>query len=167
MPVKNPKELFVLLLSNVRNGVQRETAIYQELSQLVQDPDIKEALDARVFLTEKTLSTLDECFRLIGEQPMKTTGRLQEIFVEEFRKELNEIQAPIARHLYILAKAQHLTHLRIGEYVALIAAADMTGDYGVGVLLESCLADKLAFVERTRRLLRRVIESRAATKLVA
>jgi len=167
MPVKNPKELFVLLLSNVRNGVQRETAIYQELSQLVQDPDIKEALDARVFLTEKTLSTLDECFRLIGEQPMKTTGRLQEIFVEEFRKELNEIQAPIARHLYILAKAQHLTHMRIGEYVALIAAADMTGDYGVGVLLESCLADKLAFVERTRRLLRRVIESRAATKLVA
>jgi len=29
--------------------------------------------------------------------------------------------------------------MRIGEYVALIAAADMTGDYGVGVLLESCL----------------------------
>jgi ferritin-like metal-binding protein YciE len=167
MPVKSPKELFVLLLSNVRNGVQRETAIYQEMSQLVQDPDIKEAIDARVFLTEKTLSTLDECFRLIGEQPMKSTGRLQEIFVEEFRRELSEIQAPIARHLYILSKAQHLTHIRIGEYVALIAAADMTGDYGVGVLLESCLADKLAFVERTRRLLRHVIESRAATKLVA
>jgi ferritin-like metal-binding protein YciE len=167
MPIKNPKEVFVLLLTNVRNGVQRETAIYQELSQLVQDPDIKEALDARVFLTEKTLSTLDECFRLIGEQPMKTSGRLQEIFIEEFRKDLAEIQSPIARHIFILAKAQHLTHMRIGEYVALIAAADMTGDYGVGVLLESALADKLAFVERTRRLLRKVIESRAATKLVA
>jgi hypothetical protein len=57
--------------------------------------------------------------------------------------------------------------MRIGEYVALIAAADMTGDYGVGVLLESCLADKLAFVERTRRLLRHVIESKAASRLVA
>src|SRR5215831_15569737 len=102
MTVKSPKELFVFLLSNVRNGVQRETSIYQELSQQVQDPDIKEAIDARVFLTEKTLSTLDECFRLIGEQPMKSTGRLQEIFVEEFRKELNEIQGPIAKHLYIL-----------------------------------------------------------------
>jgi ferritin-like metal-binding protein YciE len=167
MPVKNPKEVFVLLLTNVRNGVQRQTAIYQEMSQLVQDPDIKEAIDARVFLTEKTLSTLDECFRLIGEQPVKTTGRLHEIFVEEFRKDLAEIQSPVARHLFILAKAQQLTHMQIGEYVALIAAADMTGDYGVGVLLESCLADKLAFVERTRRLLRRVIESRAATKLIA
>ena len=167
MTVKNPKEVFVLLLTNVRNGVQRQTAIYQEMSQLVQDPDIKEAIDARVFLTEKTLSTLDECFRLIGEQPVKTSGRLHEIFVEEFRRDLAEIQSPIARHLFILAKAQQLTHMRIGEYVALIAAADMTGDYGVGVLLESCLADKLAFGERTRRLLSRVIESRAATKLIA
>jgi ferritin-like metal-binding protein YciE len=167
MSVKSPKELFVLLLTNVRNGVQRETAIYQEMSQLVQDPDIKEALDARVFLTEKTLSTLDECFRLIGEQPMKTTGRFQEIFVEEFRRELSDIQAPVARNLYILATAQRLIHLRVAEYMTLIAAADVTGDFGVGVLLESALADKLAFVERTRHLIRRVIESKAATKLVA
>jgi len=167
MPVKNPKELFVLLLTNVRNGVQRQTSIYQEMSQLAQDPEIKEAIDARIFLTEKTMSTLDEVFRLIGEQPMKTNGRLYDVFIEEFRRELSEIQSPVARHLYILSQAQHLTHLRIGEYVALIAAADMTGDYGVGVLLESCLADKLAFVERTRRLLRHVIESKSATRLAA
>jgi hypothetical protein len=48
MPVKNPQELFVLLLTNVRNGVQRHTSIYQEMSQLVQDPEIKEAIDARI-----------------------------------------------------------------------------------------------------------------------
>ena len=167
MPIKNQKELFVLLLTNIRNGVQRHTSIYQEMGQLVQDPEIKEAIDARLFLTDKTLSTLDEVFRLIGEQPLKTTGRLHDVFVEDFRRELSEIQSPVARHLYILAKAQHLAHMRIGEYVALIAAADMTGDHGVGVLLESCLADKLAFVVRTRRLVRHVIESKAATRLVA
>jgi hypothetical protein len=43
----------------------------------------------------------------------------------------------------------------------------MTGHYGVGVLLESCLADKLAFVERTRRLIRNLIEGRVAAKLAA
>jgi hypothetical protein len=41
-------------------GVQRHTSIYQEMGQLVQHPELKEAFDARVFLTEKTLSTLDE-----------------------------------------------------------------------------------------------------------
>ena len=44
----------------------------------------------------------------------------------------------------------------------LIAAADLTGHYGVGVMLESCLADKLVFVERTRQLIRNRLEQRLA-----
>jgi hypothetical protein len=48
--------------------------------------------------------------------------------------------------------------------MALVAAADASGHYGVGVLLESCLADKLAFVERTRRLIRQVVEVRVAER---
>jgi hypothetical protein len=63
-----------------------------------------------------------------------------------------------------LATANQLIHLRIGEYVALVAAADVSGHYGVGVLLESCLADTLAFVERTKRLIRNIIETRVAAK---
>jgi ferritin-like metal-binding protein YciE len=167
MPMKNTKEVFVLLLTNIRNATQRESTIYQEMAQLVQDADIKEALDARVFLTDKNLSAIDECFRLINEQPLKTTGRLHDVLVEEFRRELSDIQSPVARHLFILAKVQQLIHFRIGEFVALIAAADMTGDFAVGVLLESCLADKVAFAERTRRLIKHVIESKAAAKLAA
>jgi hypothetical protein len=38
--------------------------------------------------------------------------------------------------------------------MALIAAADILEHPGVGVLLESCLADKIAFVERTNKLIR-------------
>jgi hypothetical protein len=43
----------------------------------------------------------------------------------------------------------------------------VTGHFGVGILLESCLADKVAFVERTRRLIRHTIESKHALKLAA
>jgi ferritin-like metal-binding protein YciE len=167
MSVKTPQEVFVLLLSNVRQSTERTSKIFQEISQAAQNPDVKEALEARMFVSQQILEKLDQCFKLIGAQPVKAIGRLQEIFVEDFRKELAEIESPIARHLYILAKANHLIHLRIGEYVALVAAADMTGHYGVGVLLESCLADKLAFVERTRRLIRHMIEGKVAAKLAA
>ena len=72
---------------------------------------------------------------------MKPGGRLQEVFVEDFRKELAEIESPVARHVFILGKANHLMHLRIAEYVVLIEASDITGYYAVGVLLETCLAD--------------------------
>ena len=163
MPIKNPKELFVMLLSNVREGNEHTTKILQEIIPHVKDADIKEALEARVFVSNKINDTLDQCFKVIGEKPVKLSGRLHDVFIEDFRKELNEMQSPEARHLYILAKINHLIHLRIGEYVALIAAADVTGHYACGVLLESCLADKLAFVERTRRLIRERVQSRVAT----
>jgi len=167
MSAKNPRELFVQLLSDVRHGTERTNKIFQEIGQIAQNPDIKEALEARVFVSQRTLEKLDQCFKLMGEQPMKSNGRFQEVFVEDFRKELAEIESPVAKHLFMLAKVNHLVHMRIGEYVALIAAADMTGHYGVGVLLETCLAEKLAFVERTRRLIRNLVEHKVATKLAA
>jgi ferritin-like metal-binding protein YciE len=154
MPIKTTKDVFVTLLSDLRQGAERSPKIYEELGQAAQDPKIKEALDAREFISTQILNRLDECFRLIGQKPVKGNGRLQEVFLEDFRKEVNEIQSPVARRIFVLAKASRLMHLRIGEYVALIAAADVMEHPAVGVLLESCLADKLAFAERTKRLIR-------------
>jgi ferritin-like metal-binding protein YciE len=167
MSTRDPKEVFVLMLSHVRQGTERGTTIFKELAEAAQNEEIKEALQARAFVSAKTLEKLDEAFRLIGEQPVKLTGRLQDVFVEDFRKELAEIQSPEAKRLFILAKASHLIHMRIGEYVALVAAADLSGNYGVGVLLESCLGDTLAFVERTKRLIRNVVERRIAAAAAA
>jgi ferritin-like metal-binding protein YciE len=167
MIVKNQKELFVMLLSDARQNAERSSKLYQEISQAAQDPDVKEALESRAWISEKDLAAIDRCFQLIGEQPVKLSGRLQEVFVEDFRRELAEIQNPIAKHIYVLAKASHLVHLRMAEYVALVAAADVTGHYAVGVLLESCLADKVAFVERTRRLIRNFVATKLAAKAAA
>jgi ferritin-like metal-binding protein YciE len=163
MPIKTPKELFVMLLSDVREQSDRTTKFLQELITTVKDPEIKEALEARVFVSNNVSETLDECFRVIGEKPVKLSGRLFDTFVEDFKKELDEIQSPEAKHLFILAKVSHLIHFRIGEFVALIAAADVTGHYAAGLLLESALADKLVFVERTRRLIRDRVKARGAT----
>ena len=162
MPIKDQKELFIWMLSDLRSGAERSTKIFQELSHIAQDPEVKEALDARVFISDKILSTLDQCFKVIGQKPVNTKGRLHDVFVEDLRRELGEIESQDGRRLFVLAKANHLTHLRIAEYQILIAAADLTGHYGVGVMLESCLADKMAFAERTRQLVRRRLEQRLA-----
>ena len=167
MPVNSPKELFVKMLSDVRLRTEQSTKIYEELSEIAQDSNIKEALQSRAFLQEKVLGALDRCFKLIGEKQVPTSGHLQEVFVEDFRRDLAEMQAPAAKALFVMIKANQLVHLRIAEYVALIAMADVTGHFGVGVLLESCLADKLAFVERTRRLIRNTIDTKQAVRLAA
>jgi len=167
MPAKDPKEVFTMILSDVRQSTERATKIYEEISEVAQDPEIKQISEARALVSNQILAKLDECFKLIGEKPMKLSGRLHEVFLEDFRIELAEIQSPLAKRLFVLAKLSHLIHLRIGEYVALIAAADLTGNHAVGVLLESCLADKLAFVERTRRLIRRIAEEKILARVAA
>ncbi len=159
MAMQDPKELFVKLLSDVRQNEEKTTNILQELSDAVDDPEIKEAIESRIFLKNQTISTLDRCFELIGERPQKMSSRIHDVFVEDFRRELDEIKAPLARTLFVAAKVNHLMHFRIAEYGALVAMADLTGHYAVGTLLESCLADKLAFVERNRRRIRRMVES--------
>lgn len=162
MPITSGKDVFVALLSELRQGAEKSQKIYEELGRAAEDFEIKEALDARELISTQILTRLDECFRLIGEKPVNTGGRLHDVFLEDFRRELNEINSPMARRLFVLAKASRLVHLRIGEYVALIAAADMTGHAAVGMLLESCLADKLAFMERTKRLIREQLSERLA-----
>lgn len=167
MPVQNPQDLFVWMLSDVRQREDRAKQICTEMSKVVQDPDIKQSLDSWVFVQDKILNTLDQCFKLIGKQPVQPTGRLHDVFLEEFRRELNEIQAPAAKALYIAAKANQLMHIHIGEYVALTAMADLAGHYGVGTLIESCLADNLAFVERTRRRIRDLVQSATGVQRAA
>jgi ferritin-like metal-binding protein YciE len=167
MPAKSPKEVFITLLSDARNNTERTAKVYQEFSQVAQNPDVQEALEARAFISEKNLEILDKCFEIIGEKPVKLSGRLHDIFVEDFKKDLADIQSPVARHLFVLAKATHLAHLRFAEYSVLITAADVTGHFGVSVLLETVLADKEAFLERTRMLVRDILAGKVAERLVA
>ena len=162
MPAKNREELFVLLLSHLRQGTERTATILEELGDAAQNPEVKEALHARAFVTNKILATLDEAFKQMGQKPVTLPGRLQEVFVEDFRRELAEINSPEARRLFVLAKAHQLINLRTGEYLVLIAAADASGHHGVGVLLESCLADTQSFIERNRRLIRNILEAKVA-----
>jgi ferritin-like metal-binding protein YciE len=170
MPIKNPKQVFVLMLSDLRQGSEKTTRIFQNLAQLAEDPDIKQALEARSFVSQKVVETLDQCFKVIGEQPMELSGtrtRIYDVLAEDFRKEVADIQDTKTRRFYILAKLNNLAHLRAAEYKTLIAAADVSGNYGVAALLESCLADKLALAERTQHWLRRIAETEIVEKIGA
>jgi ferritin-like metal-binding protein YciE len=162
MPVTNAKELAMSMLSELRHGAERSQKIYQELGQAAQNPEVKEAMDARELVSSQILSRLDECFRILGEKPVKINQRLHDVFLEDFRRELNEIQSPVARKIFVLAKANHLVHLQTAGYLSLIAAADSLGHPGVGLLLETCLADKMAFSERSRRLIHEIVSQKIA-----
>ncbi len=170
MAIKNPKQIFVLMLSDLRQGGEKTTSIFQNLAQLAEDPDIKQALEARTFVSQKVVETLDQCFKLIGEEPVQlsaTRARIYDALAEDFRKEVSDIKDSTTRRFYILAKLNNLAHLRAAEFKTLIAAADVSGNYGVAALLETCLADKLALAERTQQWLRRIAETEMVERIGA
>ena len=75
MSVNNPQELFVLLLSDVRRKTERSVDFYKEVSKLAEDPDIKEAVESRAFIAEKSLEKIDQAFNLINQKPVKLSGK--------------------------------------------------------------------------------------------
>src|SRR5215469_6893670 len=100
MPIKTPKELFVMLLTDLRQGAEKAEKIYEEIGQVVQEPHIKEALQARAFASGKVLATLEECFRLLVDQPATMSGRLHETLIEEFRRQFAESHTPTDKRIF-------------------------------------------------------------------
>jgi ferritin-like metal-binding protein YciE len=78
MIIENPYELFILLLSNVRQGTELTTQMFQDCSKITQNADAKEALAARVFASQRVVEKLDECFKVIGDESVKLSGRLRD-----------------------------------------------------------------------------------------
>jgi ferritin-like metal-binding protein YciE len=161
------QRVFVLLLSNARHSTERTRRFYEEISRYAPYADIKADLQARAVIANNTLATLDECFRLMGAEPMRARVRMEEVFADGFRRELIEIQSPTATALYILAKATHLQNLRIGEYVALAATAEVTGHPEIAALLKRCLADCITLVDRTKGMIRDAVADRITQKIPA
>jgi ferritin-like metal-binding protein YciE len=167
MIIENPLQLFEHLLSELRTNAENITPVLLELSRGIEDPDINEALEVYVFVSNAILDRLDQCFKLIGGQPVKFQGRLQDLFIEECRAELANIQSQTAKRLYVLANLNQLIHLRVGKYAGVIECGEMTGHCGIRLLLETCHADDVSFIELTKRLIRNIVEGNGVASAVA
>ena len=168
MSLTSIKDLFVKSLNELRMHEERTAEILQQISAATTDLDIKEVVDSHVFLKSQILDTVDRCFGFIGEAPAKIApDRLHDVFAEDFRRQIAEIQSPTTKHLFALSRMNYLMHLRVAEYATLTSLADFSGHYAVGVLLETCLAEKRAFVERARHLMKRIVDSEAAKRIAA
>jgi hypothetical protein len=72
---------------------------------LAQNPEIKEVLETRSLIAQQTLARLDRCFSLVGEKPVKMSRTLQDTFVEDFRREVGEINRHWQRNFSFLPKS--------------------------------------------------------------
>ncbi|NLD99815.1 MAG: DUF892 family protein [Fibrobacter sp.] len=148
MGIYNTRELYIKMLSDVLKREERVSEIFTMLREIAQDSRIKELLDSAMYLTENSCASLDRCFKMIGEKPVASESKLLDVFIDDFKRELESIQAPVAKVLYIASKASHLIQIRIGELETLVLMSDMNGHPGVSLLLDSVLSQKQVFIDR-------------------
>jgi ferritin-like metal-binding protein YciE len=148
MSITNIKQLYIKMLSDVQKREESASTIFKTLRETAQEQQVKEILDSAIYLTETATTTLDRCFKLLGEKPVPTDNRLQEVFVEDFKKELEMIQFLPAKTLFVASKASHLMQIRTAELESLIQISDASGHSGISLLLDSVLAQKRVFVDR-------------------
>jgi ferritin-like metal-binding protein YciE len=150
MPVQNAEEMLLTVLSNVHHREKQMAQFWDQLGQQVQDPDIKNALSVRSYLTLQDASNIEKCFQILGKPMPPPDTRFAQIMVEDFRREYDAIQNPRLQGLYALWTLRRVQNFVLGEYAGLATIAEISGNWPVANLLEHNLADKVDFVEHTR-----------------
>ena len=149
MAMTNAEELFYSMLSDVLARENFEARFWNQLSQQIQDPEIKDIANVRAYFAEQDASNIVECFQVLNRQPTLPNVQAYQTMLEDWRKEFDTIQNPAVKALYALAKIRHIQNWRIGEYMTLSLMAEAVGNVAVAALLEHNLADAVDFVERS------------------
>ncbi|MGI5835066.1 MAG: DUF892 family protein [Chloroflexota bacterium] len=156
MAIQNAEELFIIVLSNVHAREKKAKQLWQDMSKMAQDDDVKQVLSTRAHLTQQSIDNLEECFRILGKQPVQTDTKMHDILVDDFQRELNAIQQPGLKTLYIIHKAREIALIHAAAYTGLISMAELMDNIPISALLETNLASKMVFAERVRELVREI-----------
>jgi ferritin-like metal-binding protein YciE len=164
MPIRTAEELFFDGLSDVYAREQRMAQMWENLSQKVQDPEVKDLLSVRAHFERQAASNIEKCFQILGRQPSAPNVAAYQAIGDHIRDKMDEIESPALKAVYALAALRRMHNWGIGEYAVLTAMAGRSGNWAVAVLLEHNLADQVDFIERRRERIRERIEEGMATR---
>lgn len=154
MAIQNAEELLLTTLSNIHQREQHMAQWWDQLSQQVQDPDLRNLISVRAYFTQQDASNIEKVFQVLGKPMPPPDTRFAQMMLEDFRKEFDAIQHPGLRAIYALWRIRNIQNFIAAEYAGLAGIAEATGNYAVANLLEHNLADKVDFYERTREYFR-------------
>jgi ferritin-like metal-binding protein YciE len=164
MPVQNTEEFLLTVLSNINHREKQMAQFWDQLSQQVQDPDVKNALSVRSYLTLQDASNIEKAFQIMGKQMPQPDTRFAQIMLEDFRREYDAIQHPGLKTVYALWTIRRVQNFVLAEYAGLSTLAEAAGNRAVAALLEHNLADKVDFTERTRELFHDTVRQAIGTR---
>ena len=149
--LKTPEDIFSFKLGSAREMEQDALAALEELQGETNRAEIRDVLAAHAAETKRHVVNVEECFRLLGEEPDTSPNPVTKGLAAEAKASLEKTDASIVDAV-ILAGAIETEHLEIATYEVLIPNADARGAQDVKALLQHNLDDELRALDTAKEL---------------
>jgi ferritin-like metal-binding protein YciE len=148
MSLSTLQELFVEELKDLYDAEHQIVAALPKLIKAASSPDLKQAFEQHLSLTEGHIERLDEVFAARGCKPQRKACDGMKGLLAEGAKVLEEKMTPEVRDAALVAAAQRVEHYEMAVYGTLRTYARELADLDSARLLQATL-DEEADADRT------------------
>lgn len=134
-----------LLVEQMRDLLSAEKQLVQALPKMAeaaQSPDLQQALQEHLAVTETHVSRLEEAFEELGEDARAKKCKGMEGLIEEGQEMIKEDGEPEVKDAGLIAAAQRVEHYEIAAYGTVEALARQLGLERVAELMDATLSEE-------------------------
>lgn len=152
-----PEEIFSFKLGAALTMEKKLLEVLEEFEAAAQRPEVKQALHQHHQETEQHVVTLEQCFRLLGEEADDSPCPTVEAMAKEGKANLKKTDESVIDAV-VLSAATESEHHEIAVYETLIVNADARGATEVAQLLRQILEDENQALATARARMRTIAQ---------
>jgi ferritin-like metal-binding protein YciE len=140
--LENLQNLFVEQLRDLYDGEKQITKALPKLIEKANNPELKDALQEHLDVTNEQIKRLEQIFHILGEKASGETCKGMKGVLAEGDSVVGDAEDNSVRDASIIASAQRVEHYEIAGYGTVRTYAKLLGKNDIANLLEQTLQEE-------------------------
>lgn len=140
--MKSLEDLFVDKLKDIHDAEKRITRALPKMIKAANSPELSEAFEEHLQVTEQQIERLDQIFQSLGKTPGRKPCHGMMGILEEGTETMEKEGPESVMDAALIASAQEVEHYEIGAYGCLKTWADVLGHKEEAKLLQQSLEEE-------------------------
>ncbi len=161
MAMQTPQDLFLHDLGDIYDAENRILQILPTLAQESSDPQAQQAYQRHLQETQQQIQNLNQCFQILGVQPMREACYAVQGLKQEHDAFLQVQPTSQIITMFDLGAASKTEYYEIASYAGLIAKAQLMGQQQVAALLQQNLQQEQNMAQTVAQISQRLGQQQA------
>lgn len=140
--MKSLEDLFVDKLKDIHDAEKRITKALPKMIKAASSPELSEAFEEHLQVTEQQIERLEQIFENLGKTPARKTCHGMMGILEEGTETMEKEAPEAVMDAALISSAQEVEHYEIGAYGCLKAWADLLGHKEEARMLQQTLEEE-------------------------